>query len=739
MSKVEQSVIGTDLRGTVLTWDQGATDVYGYSAQEMIGLSVAVLIPGDRLDEEATILRRIQEGQPVENFQTVRQKKSGELIDVSLTISPIFDGSGKTIGASHVANKVADRKGIEHQLRLFAAIVESSQDAIIGKDLNGIVLTWNRGATDVYGYAAHEMIGLSMSVLLPEDRPGEEIELLALIGRGERAEHFETVRRTKSGKLIEVSLTISPINDSFGQPIGASHVARDISDRKWRDQQLRHFASIVESSEDAIISKKLEGTILTWNTAAEKMFGYTPAEAIGATMAFLLPPDRLNEEAEILELIARGERVEHFETVRLTKKGELINVSLTISPVRDATGKISAASHVARNITERKRIDQHLQHTQKLESLGVLAGGVAHDFNNLLTGILANTSLALEILPDGDPTRSILRDVVSAGEQASHLTRQLLAYAGKGQFVVEPLNVSVLVREISKLIRISVSRNVQLRLELRDELPLVEADASQIRQLVMNLILNGAEAIGEEENGTVLVTTGVQVIDAHYLLAVAEPPPGMRIGTYISLEVHDTGCGMDSVTLARIFDPFYTTKFTGRGLGLAAVQGIVRGHNGMLNVYSHPGKGTSFKVLFPAVEGAVAIPIAGPGPHVSRQDQLILVIDDEEMIRRTVKTTLEYFGYSVVLAKDGKEGLELFRVLGDKVSAVLLDLTMPVMNGEETFACLRMIDPQVKVILSSGYNEVETTLRFTGKGLACFLQKPYSAMTLIETISSQLR
>jgi two-component system, cell cycle sensor histidine kinase and response regulator CckA len=622
----------------------------------------------------------------------------------------------------------------EEALAHFAAIVESSEDAIISKTLDGIILTWNNGAERVYGYTASEVIGRPMTILLPEDRPDEEAEILRRIARGERVDHFETVRRTKNGGLIDVSLTISPIRDNNDRIVGASHIARNVTDRKHLNDQLRHLAAIVESSEDAIISKTLKGIILSWNAAAERVYGYTASEAIGSHMALLLPEDRSNEEAEILERIGRGERVEHFETVRRTKTGALINVSLTISPVRDQHGMVIGASHVARDVTERRRMEDQLRHTQKLESLGVLAGGVAHDFNNLLTGILGNTSLALEILSSNHPARGVLNDVLNASERASHLTRQLLAYAGKGRFVIEPINLSGMVREISALIQTSISKNVQLRLELRDDIPSILADSSQLQQLVMNLVINGAEAIPADQPGSVIVTTGTHIVEEHDLATLDEESE-LAAGTYVSLQVQDTGSGMDEVTLGRIFEPFFTTKFTGRGLGLAAVLGIVRGHKGIMKVRSRPGKGTIFRVLFPA-SAAPAVRTPPPAFSVPVRDEVILVIDDEEIIRRTAKSMLERYGYTVMVAENGREGVELFRVLAEKVSVVLLDMTMPVMNGEEALAHLKAINPSVKVILSSGYNEVEAIRRFTGKGIAGFVQKPYSTAALIEKIGS---
>ncbi|PWU03568.1 MAG: histidine kinase [Terriglobia bacterium] len=622
----------------------------------------------------------------------------------------------------------------EEAMAHLAAIVESSEDAIISKTLDGIILSWNSGAERIYGYTSGEAIGKPMTLVLPDDRPNEETEILERIQRGERVEHFETVRKTKSGDLIDVSLTISPIRDKHGRLIGASHVARNVTDRKQIELRLEQLAAIVSFAEDAIISKTLEGIILTWNLGAERVYGYSASEVAGKPMTLLLPEDRPNEETEILGRIRRGERVEHFETVRKTKSGDLIDVSLTISPIRDSGGRIIGASHVARNVTERRQLEDQLRHTQKLESLGVLAGGVAHDFNNLLTGILGNASLALESVSGHHPIRSLLRDVISASERASHLTRQLLAYAGKGRFVIEALNVSALVREISTLVQTSIPKNVQLRLELRDDIPLVHGDASQIQQIVMNLVINGAEAIAPNENGTVLVTTGLQNVDDHYMLSTLGGSTELVAGTYVSLEVHDTGCGMDEETLNRIFDPFFTTKFLGRGLGLAAVQGIVRGHKGTMKVYSRPGKGTTFKVLFPATAETAKIKKTGLPSLDTAKGELVLVIDDEAIIRRTAKSMLERYGYTIVFAENGKEGVELFQVLADKVSVVLLDMTMPVMNGEEAFRQLKAVKPDVRVILSSGYNEVEAVRRFTGKGLAGFIQKPYSAIALAEKV-----
>jgi two-component system cell cycle sensor histidine kinase/response regulator CckA len=507
--------------------------------------------------------------------------------------------------------------------------------------------------------------------------------------------------------------------------------------RARADTAAQRLAAIVESSDDAIISKDLEGIILTWNSGAERIYGYTADEMRGRPMTLLLPPDRPDEEMLILDQIKRGDRVDHSETVRVRKDGRRIDVSLSISPIRDQDGIVRGVSHVARDISERKALESQLLQTQKLESLGVLAGGVAHDFNNLLTGILGNASLVADSLLPSNPNRRILEECVNAAERAAHLTRQLLAYAGKGKFVIEAVNLSSLVKEISSLVQTSIPRKVQVRLELQEDLPAIEADTGQLQQVIMNLVINAAEAIVDDV-GLVVVTTAEQEVNERYSATVwgnAE----LRPGRYVTLEVHDSGCGMDEATLQRIFDPFFTTKFTGRGLGLAAVSGIMRGHKGAMKVYSVPGKGTTFKLLFPATGVVMTSPSRTTLASDAHGSGTILVVDDEEIVRDTARNTLERYGYRILIAKDGREAIELFREVPDEIALVMLDLTMPYMNGEEVLRELQAIRPPVRVLLSSGFNEVEAVRRFTGKGLAGFIQKPYTSMALAEKIKRVLQ
>jgi PAS domain S-box-containing protein len=481
-----------------------------------------------------------------------------------------------------------------------------------------------------------------------------------------------------------------------------------------------HISNILENISDGFAAFDRKWRCTYVNDKATELSRVPRAEILGKNMWNLFP-----KSANATFYAERRRAMEAGVPVHFEEHYAPFDIWLEV----DAYPTKDGVAVFGRDVTERRRFNERLQQTQKLESLGVLAGGIAHDFNNLLTGIMGNASIVLEDLPSGSPERDHLEAVVIASERAAALTRQLLAYAGKGRFVIEKLNLSDLVREITSLIQASIPRTVELRLELQDELACIEGDAAQVQQLIMNLVINAAEAVEEGTTETVLIVTGFEQVtqsDIDQMIA----PNGISAGKYITLEVRDPGCGMDAVTLSRIFDPFFTTKFTGRGLGLAAAMGIMRGHRGALQVNSTPGKGSSFKVLFPASEGKPArVELSSPEKTLTGHGT-ILVIDDEDAVRQTAKSALETYGYSVVVAANGKEGVSLFHKLGDQIAAVLLDMTMPVMSGEEALMHLKNRRQDVPVVLSSGYDEAEATRRFTGKGLAGFVQKPYTAACL---------
>jgi PAS domain S-box-containing protein len=608
-----------------------------------------------------------------------------------------------------------------------ASILESISDAFIALD-SGFRYTFaNEAAETLMGKKGENLLGREIWQVYPS-LAGSTLEADLRRAMAERVQTAGEYAAPIDSRWLEVRAY--PATDG-----GLSIYFRDVTERRRVEEQSRHLAAIVESSDDAIFSTSLEGTILTWNLGAERIYGYTAAEAIGKPFSLLLPPEAAREVSGRLERLREGFEARYVEAEHVRRDGTRVPAAMTISPIRDAAGRVTAASVVARDIAERKRLEQSMREGQKLESLGVLAGGVAHDFNNLLTGIMGYAGMAQEMLPRGHPACKALENVIHAGERAAELTRQMLAYSGKGSFVLEPVDLGSLVREITALIQSSISRKVQLELKLAEKLPPVVADAGQMQQLIMNLVINAAEAIGEDA-GVVTVAAGAGCFDDETLRTGYSTPYTLEPGEYVWLEVKDTGCGMEQETLSRIFDPFFTTKFTGRGLGLAAVSGIVRGHRGALSVTSAPGRGSTFRVILPAASrpaDAAAPPPPSPSV-VSAETRTVLVVDDEEMVRHTAAAALRQHGFEVIEADGGASAIRLFASRAAGIGLVLLDMTMPDMSGDEVLRHLRAIRPDVKVVVSSGYSEKEAFRRFSGQAITAFIQKPYTAATLAEKL-----
>lgn len=398
-----------------------------------------------------------------------------------------------------------------------------------------------------------------------------------------------------------------------------------------------------------------------------------------------------------------------------------------------------AAANLAAIAVERASEDDALRRTQKLESLGLMAGGVAHDFNNLLVVVLGQSTLAQAKLEAHSPARTHIRKAVQASEQLADLTRQLLAYSGRGHFEMGPISLNQCIRESLHLIEVAVPKSVELHTELAEGCPLIEADSGQIQQIIMNLVLNAAEAL-DAQVGSVTIRTTPRELSTGDQRYRRHTQVELEAGPYVALEIVDNGTGMDAAMVARVFDPFFTTKATGRGLGLAAVLGIVRGHGGGVRVVSEPGKGTTFSLVFPA-SAAERPPVADSEEQewVEPSNGTILVIDDEESVRDAVQDFLTHASLKVLLAASGAEGIVMYQRHADDIDLVILDLSMPGMDGEQALACLRELDPEVRVLLSSGYDEREVTQRFEDQNLAGFMQKPYRAGALIRKVFELLQ
>ena len=648
-----------------------------------------------------------------------------------------------------MANKLVQRgEALASSERFLKAIIDTEPECIKMLDADGNLLMMNRAGLEMIQADSFEQVkGTCICPLVTSPYKDAFFALVRQVFQGIPGTlEFETIGL--KGRHVWLETHAVPFCNEQEEIIALLGITRNITARKLAEQALNEsedrFRLFVENANDIVFSISKEGVFTYVSPNWTDAFGYELAETIGKPFVPFVHPDDVAGCFAFLQLVLEtGEKQSGVEYRVLHKNGSYLWYSANGSLLHDPrNGEVSFLG-IGRDVTERKRaeeerdlLERQLLHAQKLESLGVLAGGIAHDFNNILMAIIGNADLALMRINRESPATENLHRIEKAAARAADLAKQMLAYSGKGKFVVENIDLNTLLKDMLHMLEVSISKKAVLRLNLHQHLPTVEADATQMRQIVMNLVINASEAIGEK-SGVIAIATGCMDCDKNYLKNVWLDE-NISSGLYVYLEIADTGCGMNKETMAKLFDPFYTTKFTGRGLGMAAVLGIVRGHKGAIKVYSEPGKGTTFKVLFPASNRPPEIFSGESGGDDWRGNGTILLVDDEETVRGIGKEMLLELGFSAITANDGREAVEVFKTIPD-IALVILDLTMPHMDGEQCFRELRQLKPDVKVMMSSGYNEQEVTQKFAGKGLAGFIQKPYRLSVLKETIMGILR
>jgi two-component system, cell cycle sensor histidine kinase and response regulator CckA len=669
-------------------------------------------------------------GATVRGCDAVLTRATGDVAYLLVSAAPLLDSEGQCLGAVATLTDLTAHRTVEEQLR------KSEEHRRLAVDAAGIG-TWTLdlnsrrfdgceqcaallGLGTVRELSVDEFFGL----VHPEDRERARAALLKAYTPPATDFYsefeFRSVRPDGSTHWIAARGRLE--FDDSGAPVRLRGIALDIDAAKLMEKELREAGetvnAIVAGAPAAIWLVDAGGRIALWNPAASQLFGYTAEEALAKPGLF-----HVVAPAALLPLLEAGKVLIGFEAVCAHKDGSRIDISLSTSALRNPDGSYRGFVAIALDITEQKRMEDHLRQTQKLESVGLLAGGVAHDFNNLLTGILGNASLLAETVSGRD--RSRVDEIMDASERAASLTRQLLAYAGKGQFVLQTLDLSAVVRDLLPLLRTSLPQKADISLELQDNgLPPVRADRSQLEQVIMNLVINAGEAMGDAA-GVITVATRSRSLppqEAH--------SRGLKPGLYACLVVTDTGCGMDDATRDRVFEPFFTTKFTGRGLGLAAVHGIVRSSKGTIRVESSMGAGSKFEVMLPAAPLQTATQGTQPDATQAGGSGVVLIVDDEELVRSTAAAALTRYGFKVITAANGQEAVDRFREAPDLIDAVLLDVKMPVMNGRDAMRELRRIRPAVKVLISSGYNETEALRDFSSERVNLFVQKPYRAAAL---------
>jgi signal transduction histidine kinase len=584
------------------------------------------------------------------------------------------------------------------------------------------------------GRSVEEHLGATLASILPEIASTLEPIFRRVFETGEPIRDVAGSRPAagETGDTGYFLASYYPVRGADGNVAWVGAVVVDITQRKVVEDALRESnercGALASAIPAILFSTRQDGSCDYVSEQFSTYTGLPPSASEGLVgIQVVHPDDAERTQAQWTEFMLTGGPFEI--EFRLRRH--------CCSPVRDGDGRVVKWFGLSLDIHDQRETEEAMRQSQKLESIGILAGGIAHDFNNLLTGILGNASLALRVLPAVSPAREMVHDVVMASERAAGLTGQLLAYAGRGRFNIEHVNLATMARDISGLLRASTPRKVAIQLDVDPALPPIEADASQLQQVLMNLVLNAAEAIGDN-SGTVRVRAWVRQLTAEEI-AQQHSRFSLNPGPHVEVEVTDTGAGIDPANLSRIFDPFFTTKFMGRGLGLAATLGIVRGHKGSITVRSEPGRGSTFLILLPAVAEASAPPATVANAPGEGRGELILIADDEEIVRRAARATLQEAGYRVLEAEDGLAALDLFRRQGDEIALVLLDMTMPILSGDEAVRHMMRIRPDAVVVASSGYGELEARRRFEGTDVSGFLQKPYSSEQLIALVSRLAR
>ena len=723
---------------------------FGYKSKEMLGRKSSEFQSPETAKRDTEEFARIMQGGMVKGYETIYIGKSGKSIHLVFNAKYVHDKNGVIIGTCGTAHDISERKQAEMALReseeRFRTLAIHAPVGIYLTDHNGNCLYTNPCWCRMAGLTLEEALGNGW---IKGVHPDDQIAVFSgwqqmVESEGQWGLEYRFLNR--AGKVTTVYGLANPQRDESGKIIRYIGINLDITDRKVAEEAVRQseerFSSFMEHLPACAYIKDSQGRHIFVNAMLASLTKEMGVSLVGKTNEDLWPEEIARKLSEAdATVINSGMPLVIKEDVLLN--GETRTFLSTKFLIAKESEKMCLAG-ISFDITELRRMEEkrlelerQVQHAQKVNSLGVLAGGIAHDFNNLLTGILGYSDLVYLTLPADSSTHGYIEKVINGARQAAALTQQMLAYSGKGQFVVEVLDVSSVVEDMSRLLEVSISKKCALKYRFLDGLPSIEADAAQIRQVIMNLIINASEAIGDR-SGLIAVSTGVMYCDNAYLSEIY-PYENLPEGQYVYLEVSDNGCGMSEETRAMVFDPFFTTKFAGHGLGLSALLGIVRSHRGAVKFYSELGRGTTFKVLFPASNKPATsreVPEVKP-PHW-RSSGIALIVDDEESVRGLARVMMEEMGFTVLTASNGREGVEVFRREAERISVVLLDMTMPHMDGEEVFREMRRIRKDVPTILSSGYNEKSATVRFAGKGLAGFIQKPYGYTELLAIVSKVL-
>jgi len=749
-----------DLSRDEFYWSPSFFALLGYEPDELtpnMETFLSLTHPEDRQVQQEGVAVAVASREPFRSeYRMV--SKSGDVVWVQAAGRTFYDGKGQPNYMAGLLRDITEERNLQDELarneRRLRTIVEAAPVGItiIGmEDLR--FQDSNPAMCAMVGYTADELRRLSVPELTHPEDVQVDVDAYEKRLAGEMGLLMSEKRLIhKQGHEVWINAYTVPLEIVEGKPNSMLGIVVDLTESRRAETENaeahRRLDLVVQSSRIGMWDWSIRTGALEVDEIWAGMIGYDLEELQPATVGTFfeaLHPDDLSVSQQALNEHLRGE-TEYYECrlrflhkqgnwIWILARGQVVEWTDSREPAR-MLGTHYEVTEIMEAEQRRLDLETQMLQTQKLESLGVLAGGIAHDFNNILMVIQGHVELAAFELPDSGPLRDSMRQIEASVEKASDLCAQMLAYSGRGSFLIGSVHLDDLIVDALPLLQSSVTRRVQLVHRTEGEIQPFQGDRTQIRQILMNLVINAAEAM-EPAGGVVEILTGTRNCPA--LGAKCENdrlPPG----AYTYLQVKDTGCGMDEETKRRVFEPFFTTKFTGRGLGMSAVQGIVRAHDGGLQLDSTPGEGSTFTILFPVAESTGDEALAEPaGRYASfRGEGLFLAVDDEPVVLRLARNMLERLGFTVLEAGGGHAAVELLEKHRDEIRGVLLDLTMPGLDGEATLHELRKLDPGVKVILCSGYSGKEIERRFFGKGLGGFLHKPYAMNDLRDAVARLL-
>lgn len=722
--------------GTIIDASKNAIVTAGLNASDIIGKPFHEIYWPDSKPKKAKILRAIKKAARGQGSKfDIDVKTQGYDMIVTLSITPLFDDKGTVTHIVPAAYDITYRKEIESELRKseekYRNIIENIREAYYEVDLQGNMTFFNKAAVKILEFPEKKINGLNYTKFTSKDKVRDVYKTFNKVFTTQiPVKSFDWEITTKNGRKKHLKVSISLIKDKNEIITGFRGIAHDVTEEKRVETELVHtkdfLESIIESSIDGIATTDIKGNLTFLSPSIESILGFEHNELIGEKV-YHCYGNGIEDAKEIMKnLTSKGALKDYFLSF-IKKNGDKLDISLSASLLKNEQNEVIGTLGIYRDITRQKQLEFQLYQTQKMKAIGTLAGGIAHDFNNILMGIQGNTSLILFDIDEKHPYYKKLKTIETLTQSGAQLTKQLLGFARGGKYEIKPVNINEIIQKSIEMF-LRTNKHIKIRSKLKENIWITEADPNQLEQVLLNLFINALQAM--PHGGDIFVTTDNIKLDKSYIKSFQIKP-----GNYIKIEVTDTGLGMDEKTQKRIFEPFFTTKKLGKGtgMGLASAYGIIKNHKGLINVYSEIEKGSTFKIYLPASTKKVSMDKKMPD-KISTGDETILIIDDEDTIIEVAKEMLQNLKYEVITANGGKNGIKIFKKNHDKIDLIILDIIMPDINGPNVYSSIIKINPDAKVLVSSGFSINKEAKLMIEKGCKGFIQKPFDIFQLSNKI-----